>query len=279
MLEVFKYQLKGRKNAILLLLAIFGVLNIVAFGLELTGLASVQRGGNGLGFWLVITFMTTVISTVVMFFLCGTGHVHELLWRDTSYLMLTVPRKGWEILAGRLLAGIVEFIVYFSVGGFLLSIHGAILTSREIGNTEALRSISFGSGFPMLYKFIFIDNIVTTIQATVFCIAWFAIVGIFITFAAIAARSMVRNKAFATVGTITLVVILTSLATKWGEAISQRFNWYWTIHPNPPSYPLFGIDLETTATTIPLAPVVLFLVLAAVLFCAAAWLLERKVEV
>lgn len=282
MLEIIKYQLKGRKNEMAIILAVFGILNLIAYGVEISGVVtSFERMDSALGFWIVVAVLATSIVTTVMFFLCSTGHVNELLYKDSSYLMLTVPRHGWEILGGRLVAGLVEFLAYFVSAGFLGSVHLAIV-SQAAGTQEVnpLRVFAF------MYEQVFIVNFVPVLQVFLLCLCVFVITGIFLSFAVVASRSFVKNRGIGFAVAIAVFVIVTSQATRWGTSLSANLDWFWNvklaIHPETSIF--WKSDLvrmavaQTQIVPIPLAPFLFFLILAALLFAASSWLMEKKVE-
>jgi len=270
MLEIIKYQLKGRKNNILLLLAIFGILNVIAYGVEISGIiTNLKNMNSGFGFWIVIAIATTTIATIVTFFLSSTGHVSELLYKDSSYLMLTVPRHGWEILGGRFVAGLIEFLACAIPAGFLLSIHAAIILP-----TQSSEMVNPLMAFAKIYQQVFIVNFVPVAQIMLLGLCAFTIVGTFLTFAVVASRSFVKNKGIATAVSIAVFVTVINLATKWGNKFSSNFNWYWNID----SFSGMLNNGHIQAFPVPVASLLFFFVITAALFAAASWLMEKKVE-
>ncbi len=281
MFEIIKYQLKGRKNSILLLLAIFGIVNLIAFGVETVGIFSGKLAfGPSAGFWIPISIGTTFITTVVMFFICGTGHVNELLYKDSSYLMLTVPRRGWEVLGGRLIAGFVEFIAYAVSATLFLSMHGAF--AAVISNRG---SVSFFGALGFIYKQIFIVNFFPMLQLSLILLCIFVTTGIFITFAAVGSRSFVKNKGIATAVSIAVFMLMTNWSMQLGTALSEKLGWFTNLRFAMEA-PLFAgtqwgrmnfVPAEKILA-LPVAPFLFFLVLATILFAGASWLMEKKVE-
>lgn len=270
MLEIIKYQLKGRKNSVLLLLAIFGILNVIAYVVEISGIiTNLEKMDSGFGFWIVVAIATTVIATIVTFFLCASGHVGELFSRDSSYLMLTVPRHGWEILGGRFVAGLIEFLACAIPAGFLLSIHAAIMLPTQ-SSEFANPLMAFGT----IYKQVFIVNFVPMAKIILLALCAFTIIGIFFTFAVVASRSFVKNKGIATAVSIAVFVTVINLATQWGNRFSSNFNWYWNIDAFSGMLNNGHIELFP----IPVASLLFFLIISAALFAAASWLMEKKVE-
>jgi hypothetical protein len=294
--EIIKYQIKGRKNTILFMLAIFAIINVVAWIAEIYGFTewthtvsaagsqfNFESSGSGLspllGFWVPIALATTVISTIVMFFMCCSGHVNELLFRDTSYLMLTVPRRGREIIGGRLIAGFLEFLMYAIPALFILSVHGAIA-----GVYASSGKTGFFAAFAFLYKQVFIVNIGTTLKLALIGTMLAAATGMFIMFAAIASRSFIKTKKLATAIAIAVFIIVTNWTVKIGDAVSAKLGWYIQIpisiegQPFRPGW-ISGHGTQNLDTfSVPFAPIVIFFAIAIGLFAAASWLMEKKVE-
>ena len=260
----------GRKKNVLLLLAIFGILNVIAYAAEIGGtITDINHMNSMLGFWVVNAIGATFIAPIVMFFLCCTGHVSDLLYKDSSYLMLTVPRHGWEILGGRFIAGLVEFLACAIPAGFLLSIHAAILLP-----TLSSDRVNPLMAFARIYQQVFIVNFVPVAQILLLGLCAFAIVGTFLNFAVVASRSFVKNKGIATAVSIAVFITVINLATQWGGKFSNNFNWYWNID----SFSGLMNNGHMPTMAIPIASVLFFLAIAAALFAAASWLMEKKVE-
>lgn len=285
MLEIIKYQLKGRKNSALFLLGVFALVNAITWIFAGTGLALGNANPPAATmFWTPVSIAITVITTVVTFFLCGSGHVNDLLWRNTSYLMLTIPRRGWEILGGRLIAGFIEFLAIALPALVMMSVHLAIWGAY---------ANAVGSGFPgalaLVYRHFFVTNLPATLFAFLFTLCVFVSAGISLTFAAIASRSFVRSRGIATAITIALFIFVSHRVSDFSMWLSTKLNWFVNIPLDYADLSLLfgamgqhgirgGVPNGIVSYPVPVAPFLCFLAIAAVLFAASAWLLERKVE-
>ncbi len=281
MLNIIKYQLKDRRNSMLLMGGIFLIFNLIAFALETKdGLLGHVQFGPSSAFWVGIAVSVTIISTIVMFYRCSSGHVKSLLFKDTSYLMLTIPRRGWEIIGGRLIAGLIEFLIFGISGALLLSVHaafGAVFATS--GTTSFLQALG------IIYQQIFGLNLFSFIQLGLIGLCLFVSLGIFLTFAMVASRSFIKkNRGLATVITIVVFIFVINWAVQLSTSLSQKLNWFAHIplYFNPSLFSnahFNGTNLNAlNSLAVPMAPVVFFLVLAAVLFAGASWLMEKKVE-
>lgn len=283
MLQIIKYQLKGSKDWLLLRLGVLAVVNLAAWGFAAKGMLS----GNplppaGLGFWIPVAVTVTVVTAVVSFFICGSGHVNDLLYRNTNYLMLTIPRRGWEILGGRFIAGLIEFLaiavpvfVIMSVGASLGAIYTQQATSGFVGTL----------GF--IWRQIFLVNTKPTIILALLGLCVFTSAGFALTFAAVASRSFVKNRKLATVATIAIFIFVSNRAAVFGEWLSEKLNWFLkvpvfvqniTMNSGGSHFPGPNVPNGAQELNIPIATFLCFLAIALVLFAAASWLMEKKVE-
>jgi hypothetical protein len=281
------------------MLAIFAIINVVAWIAEVYGFTSwthtvssgvssfdfnFESSGSGvaplLGFWVPIALATTVIATVVMFFMCCSGHVNELLFRDTSYLMADgpAPRPGNHRRAAY--RGLRRIPLYAVPALFILSVHGAIAgvyaTNGQTGFFEA---------FAYLYKQVFFVNVGTTLKLALIGTMLAAATGMFIMFAAIASRSFIKTKKLATAIAIAVFIVVTNWTVKIGDAVSARLDWYIRIpieiegRPFQPGWIPGEAGTQALQTcSVPFAPIVIFFAIAIGLFVAASWLMEKKVE-
>lgn len=284
MLEVIKYQLKNRRNTILFLLSVFGGLNVIAWGLEAFKIIQ----GDTLhitvvGFWIPVAIAAQSITTIIMFFLCSSGHTKSLLYKDTSYLWLTVPRRGWEILGGRFVAGAIEFAAYGIPVAVFMSIHAAMGAWGSGAAGEA--GLGFFGALGFMYRQVFVVNFVPFLQILLIGLLAFMTSGFILMFAIVASRSFVRNRGAATAASIALFVLVSNWTMRLGVLVSEQLGWMFpinlTLEPSMVANSHFtvnGMPLTNTVN-VPIAALLFMAVLAAGLFAAASWLMEKKVEV
>ncbi|QQO08355.1 hypothetical protein [Breznakiella homolactica] len=283
MKNIIKYQLKSRRQAMLLTIGIITVLHAVVWILE--GI-EILKGGHeltsSLVFWIALCSGIMFIIMVIQFIFCSSGHVSDLLYKDTSYLMLTIPRRGWQVLGGRFVAGLLEYLIYAASIIVLSAIHG-IIGLILVSATPAL----FWKFLGYMVRELFILNFDTVLWVAFILVFMFIVTGIIINFVSVLSRSIVRRKsasvAIATVGFFFII----HWTFRLGVFISRHLGWYGRLffkmgeHFNPPIDPSeriinFPIVKEFF---IPVAPFILYLIIAALLFWASSWLFEKKVEV
>lgn len=283
MLQIIKYQLKGSKDWLILRLCVLAVVNLAAWGFAAKGiLAGNPLPPAGLGFWIPVAVTVTMVTTVVSFFVCGSGHVNDLLYRNTNYLMLTIPRRGWEILGGRFIAGLIEFLAIAVPAFVIMSVYAAM------GAVYAQQATSgFAGALGYIWKQIFLVNFGPTLILLLLALCVFTAAGFALTFAAVASRSFVKNRKLATVATIAIFVFVSNRAAIFGHWLSEKLNWFLRVPVSAqhlsiraggapvigPGFPQGPQELN-----IPIATFLCFLAIALALFAAASWLMEKKVE-
>jgi hypothetical protein len=281
MLEVIKYQLLGKRNRYVLVMSILLGVNLAAFALEFCKAAFPGTSDSLLGFWMFVAIVSTGIVNVVMFVKCSSGHVDELLYRDTSYLTLTLPRRGWEILGGRFLAGAVEYLAYFIPAAVFALFHSAALSSIFVTGGSG----GFGQFLSYVLRQTLGQNPAAFIKICVMAASVYITAGIFITFAAVASRSLVKTKGLATAVSIAVFIALANWTVDLGTKLSDKLNLHTTLGFtfDQTFSAMNGVGLEGTIpvsheVVVPLAPFILFILLAGICFAAASWLFEHKVE-
>ena len=277
MWEIIKYQLKGQKNTMILLLSAIGIVNLITWIVEIFAIFSGSwQGSPALMFWLPIAGLSTGITGIVLFFACSTGHVENLLYKDSNYLMLTVPRHGWEIIGGRMIAGLLEFLIYIIPAICIAIIHGGI-GSILLSQGE----YSFFTTLGFFFQKAVVFNFPALLQLSLYALCIFFTVGVFLIFATVVSRSFIKNKGIATVIAIVVFVTVINWTQNLGNFLSSKLNWYTNFTVRIPQEMGFRSIMQFTEKNfqIPFTPFLIFLVLAAVLFVASSWLLEEKVEI
>ena len=281
MLSIIKYQLRNRRNPFLLKGGVLLALNAIVWTLEareiLAGTYSLEAST---GFWMFVTGAYTTVLTVSLFFTCASGHPNELLYKDAGYLMLTVPRRGWQILGGRFVAGFVECSAYALLAGACAFVH--VVMAVTIGSAGSAGLFETAA---RLAGRVFGASPEVVGKAALVMLSAYASLGLSLTFAFVLSRSFVRNRALSIAGAAAVFVVLVNVTTQLGQALAARLDWTLVFPLNvrvgPPGAPSMAFpDAEPVfqQLAVPVAPFLLYPVLALVLFVAASWLMERKVE-
>lgn len=59
-----------------------------------------------------LTFNFGTIGLFLWALFKGSGYVGDLIFKDTGYLMKTVPVSSWSLIGGKMVIGLLEFFVY-----------------------------------------------------------------------------------------------------------------------------------------------------------------------
>ncbi|AGT43031.1 hypothetical protein [Treponema pedis] len=279
MIRIFKYEMRRRLNMILTLgglmtaLSIGSILLILVTGMPINNAIS----GSTIFWWYLITFFAIIFIPMVMFFMCSNGHVDELLYKDTNYLMLTIPIRSEEILGGRLLAGFAEYCIYSVISVIFFIIFAALqVTSAESGS---YMSVGFGFAFLGILENIFVYNFLPTLYFLLLIISGFLLVGTVFMCVKALTRSFIRKKNLAQFIAIILFIMIMSQISKLGSYLSRQWNLVQyldlSLHFN-----FAANDGSMFSQPIPvyLVTTIMTFLLAGGFFVAASWLIREKVE-
>ncbi len=201
--RIFKYEIRRRLNTILILSGTMIVLSIgsmVLLGIFKTPFSSMGTTGN---LWLGLTFFALAFIPLVMFFTCSNGHIDELLYKDTNYLMLTIPIRSEAILGGRILAGFVEYLIYALIACIFFIIIGAQQAVFYGQSGQTLISV-LGDVF---YQ-IFIQNFLPFLYGVLLLVSSFLLVGTAFMFVKALTRSFIRKKMAAQIIAVILFILI-----------------------------------------------------------------------
>ena len=270
--RIFKYEIRRRLNTILILsgtMAVLAIGSMVLLGIFKTPLGTMGTTGN---LWLGLTFFALAFIPLVMFFTCSNGHIDELLYKDTNYLMLTIPIRSEAILGGRILAGFVEYLIYALIACIFFIIIGAQQAVFYGQSGQTLISV-LGDVF---YQ-IFIQNFLPFLYGVLLLVSSFLLVGTAFMFVKALTRSFIRKKMAAQIIAVILFILIferiialgTYLSTRWDlvqyidlRLMSSQYDAFVNIQPMP----------------VHLVTIIMTMLISADFFAATSWLFNKKVE-
>jgi hypothetical protein len=276
-----KYQLKSSRNTIVFVLASLAIVHGITFIFELIqSLGGSESVTSFTNFWMPFAGMSVFGILFIQFFRCSSGHVGELLYKDTNYLMLTIPRHGWEILGGRFLAGLIEYIIY-GVGSFaLLGVHALIQEAIPVNYSHKMFEFL---RYAIEHLFL---NFGSLLQAGFIALCLYAMTGAFISFAFTASRSFIKKRGAASIVAVIGFIVIINWTVKLGEFLGEKLGWFIDISfkfrnilPEMNGLQPMGDNMFVKMVQIPVASYILYALVTAAVFAAASWLMEKKVEV
>lgn len=271
--KVFKYQMRSRSTAMILLVGIMTALTIIANILVAASGGEMFTQSNLGTVEIFMSFEMIALFGIpfVMFFYCGNAYVNTLLYKNTNYLILSLPVQSAALLGARLLAGLVEFIIYSLSAGIL-----GVFTVALVGSAQS--DESFGSIISEMFQMA-VHNISPIFVLILSSLAFFFFIGSTIMVVLIAVRTLIRKNRRLAMVTSGLVVAFLLIRLM---IITEKLSGSWVLKAYI-RMPMFGMFADQSQTvgqiTIPGLSLVFLFVCSAVFFVAASWLLKHKTEV
>ena len=284
MKEILKYQLlnriKGKRNCIgsIGIMLAANIISITMLGFKLSRFGSLM--GTGYNFWLVIALVCDIAIPAIHFFSGIISESAGLMNSGTAYLYQTVPRHGREILGGRKLAALIEFVVALALS-LLLMIANAIL----------LIYVIHGVGFSPISSHYYVEqtvfsNIPTILKGTLMLMLFFVTAGSIFSFFLILIHVLVKKTGWAYIISFVVTTIILGKLSNLGDFLASRFNLNagleFTINGVNLLAPgitfLFNSGRSVTSDSCPVITMILYLVVSAGLFAGTSWFIEHKLE-
>lgn len=271
--HIFKYEMIRRSKNILILgglmlgMTIISTMLVLALGTPLYD----NKLPTYAKLWLVINFISIVLIPIVMFFTCCHAHITEFLFKDTNYLMLTLPLAAWKILLGRWLAGLCEYLIYAVSALFCSFIYFTSIFIRHYNLLlKILRGVFLNISANPAGVFVFIA----------YCLATFALVGMTIIMLNMIIRAFIKKRGLTTAISIVVCIFLFFLLNNFAANLSDTLNLVVYIPVKTYNIEIGGlVTSETFEQKLHLVVPLIWTVLATGFFFVSSWLLEKKVEV
>ncbi len=294
--RIFKYELRRRRNTIFILSGIMIALSIVTLILMITGkiFTPYNQEHSSFSLWIVLTFLSLSMIPIVSFFTCSNGHVDELLYKDTNYLMLSIPVKSYEIIGGRILAGFVEFMIYSVISFVFMLIFVAtqvfkvsmynvengiyVYKNLDILGTMAGTSPSFFAILGKILFNIFVLNIMPLLYFLLSIISIFLLVGTVFMCVKALTRSFIRKKLLGQIVTVILLVLIYDRIIRLGIYLSRKWELVQYIDLKFLQFQNGMYMTQTQSVPVFLVTTIFTLVIAVAFFFLTTWLFDKKVE-
>ena len=140
MLSVLKQEFSiHKKNILFTSIIIAAIYAISLICLCLNNVTTSENMADFTAIWLAIGL---IVGSVGAFFITlgkGSGSMIDLLYKDTGLLMKTIPVNSLKLIGGKIIIGLLEFIIYL----ILFSIYVCILTVCVKNNSTEFIKMSF----------------------------------------------------------------------------------------------------------------------------------------
>lgn len=275
--HIFTYELRRRAKMMIMFASVIVGMTVISMILsaifKLDLITMYRWGANKVPAFAVIWWVLTVIAMyfvgIAMFFTCCNGHINEMLFKDTNYLILTIPLPAWKIILGRWLAGLVEYVAYL----LLILICGIAWLNFIIPK------LSGDYSFMQLILLNLTNNPLFILGCLTFVLSIYTLIGMMVIMVCTLMRSFIKKQGIATAGAIVLFIFLFFLLNDFAAKLMDYLDWTWNIPIKGYSTNDFAI-IRVTNDTVAFQMVFPFMwtLLAVPFFFVSSWLLEKKVE-
>ncbi|WHH59358.1 hypothetical protein [Petroclostridium sp. X23] len=274
MLKLIKYEIKSRYKILLWIFGVFLFLNILVMlkirfdgGIfENTAGTSYSLANNTnsrINFFLLLFLSVSGNTIPIMITLWGIQNMYRALYDPSSYLLLSLPKKGYLIVGAKVLATFCEFIVSLALV--------CIVAAAQIANVTLCTNITFSKMWIIFNeKVLGVASLIILIsilmQITTTVALYFSIIII---------RSFFINKKFGSLAAFGIFIATAVIMIKIEHLLEKVF----PFSINLGSFLLFKLPHELSMEPINIASSLFDLLFFTGLFFASGWLLEKKVEV
>lgn len=189
---------------------LFGVLILAAVNIATiiaNGIAIANSGGRATLVSEILIVATIMLDTMGIFFwalIRGAGNMEPMLKKDISYMMKLIPKRSYEIIGGKVLVGLFEFIIYCAVVAFftlILLAQANIMEDHALVISDSIVATSmnpqgFFANYIYLIKVIFTEVFWDCINFAAYVLIGFVLFQIFVNFISTIYYSFCRNAKF-----------------------------------------------------------------------------------
>ncbi|AWI05255.1 hypothetical protein [Clostridium drakei] len=253
MLNLVKYELKGYVKELIISLGIIIILNL----LLLTRIKTWSNEGV-----LVLSCMIT-FAILIAVFIWNITLFSKDMYKDSGYLLFTLPESGYSILGAKLLTALIQNII---VGLSAILFNFIIFTQVSSDWKEILSQISgyFNKGFIILI----------IVSIVVYIVYLLTIIYFSISLSRVAIRNRKLGKLSAFAIFVVLSIVIGQLLRITSEVFPETFNIN-VVSPKLQSamsmYTMHGVDIN-------IASLIFEVIIFIVLFIITSYILENKID-
>lgn len=225
MKSVIKQEWKMRSRSILWASGVLLLLNVIMYicnGVVMVNPTSKTR-------FMADMFMSIAMTVdtfgVLIYTLCaGAGNMRSMLFSDTGYLMMSLPKNSFVLIAGKMLTGLFEFLIYcvhFCVYVLILlaQTSGTSFTDVETSESGVIISNAIaGNGFwgrlGTILKDVFTEHLPECLNFVGMVIVCFVLLEIVYNCAITVYTSFCKNRRFTKLLLLVILFLMIWLAGK-----------------------------------------------------------------
>ncbi len=260
MKAVIRQQWKARYKTALMLC---GIISLVSLSVIISkqGTRLFESNSSILKYWLSIAFTAVYLGVPVYSLTSVITTIKNMVFKDTKYLMLTVPKKSWQLIGGRFLVILGELIGYAVVMLFWISIIVSAENSGAVSFDNYIFSpdkTGFFARLGELYSVVFVEHFTDTIQIIPMALIAAVFIMMVFSFSLTLFASIIRHKQFPRILSLILVYFMFDLTVRLMAFVFRDY------------------EINTVASAWP--PAAILAVLSILLFSGTCILFEKRIE-
>jgi len=245
---------------------------IMLFAISLNVLAYYTKDLHVSGFGTFLYIICLQLSTfgIALFALIkGSGNLHTVLFKDTNYLILTLPKRSWVLMGGKLIMNLIEYLIYTIPAAIYLSFLGPTAEfifgnfkfnmSTVMGEQEITNGSSYWYNVKMLYKTVF-GNFDQVLKVALLIAVTFIVIQIFFNIAFAIYATFIKSKKKHSIIMAIIIFFMFFIPTRVASTIFRTI----TMNNVLPEMSIFTV---------------IMLAFAVIYFVLTSWLIEKKIEV
>lgn len=221
MKAVIRQQIKARYK---IFLGNLILLSTVSLSVLVSGNANALFGGGSrslLTYWLQIAFVAIYMGIPIYCLASLIKLIKSMVFQDTKYLLLSLPRRSYSIFGGTFLTVLLEFALYAVCMFFWLSLIAAVPGGTKDYFLTVLNTGSFFGNLKAIYYFIFIKRFSALIQIVTIMLIYGTYVAMVFNFSFSLFAALFKHKKFPKILTIVFIYFVFDISVRSLLALSS----------------------------------------------------------
>jgi hypothetical protein len=200
------------------------LLSTVSLSVLVSGNANALFGGGSrslLTYWLQIAFVAIYMGIPIYCLASLIKLIKSMVFQDTKYLLLSLPRRSYSIFGGTFLTVLLEFALYAVCMFFWLSLIAAVPGGTKDYFFAVLKTGSFLGTLKAIYYFIFIKRFSALIQIVTIMLIYGTYVAMVFNFSFSLFAALFKHKKFPKILTIVFIYFVFDISVRSLLALSS----------------------------------------------------------
>lgn len=221
MKAVIRQQIKARYK---IFLGNLILLSTVSLSVLVSGNANALFGGGSrslLTYWLQIAFVAIYMGIPIYCLASLIKLIKSMVFQDTKYLLLSLPRRSYSIFGGTFLTVLLEFALYAILMFFWLSLIAAVPGGTKDYFFVVLNTGSFLGNLKAIYYAVFVKRFSALIQIVTIMLIYGTYVAMVFNFSFSLFAALFKHKKFPKILTIVFIYFVFDISVRSLLALSS----------------------------------------------------------